>query len=82
MSLPDFYLAWLMTLSEIRKLQANPFSARLVESLTGRLENLKASRAFQAALYLDPRLNFLNSKLFNDDEKLTIQVKSVYDRMI
>lgn len=52
----------------------NPFAAQLVETLEERLENLKTSQAFKMCLYLDPRLNFLNSTLFNNDEKQSIQV--------
>lgn len=73
-TLPDFYLSWLKTVSEISRMPSNPFSLRLAESLTRRLENLKTSRAFQMSLYLDPRLNYLQSKLFSYEEKQSIQV--------
>lgn len=76
-TLPDFYLSWLKTVSEISRMSANPFAPRLTESLTRRLENLKTSRAFQMALYLDPRLNYFHSKLFSNEEKQSIQVKYI-----
>lgn len=74
MSLNDFYLEWLMTIREVRQLENNPFSKVLVESLTRRLTNLKGSMAFKMALYLDPRLSFINSKIFTIAEKEHIQV--------
>ncbi|XP_065083849.1 uncharacterized protein LOC135706212 [Ochlerotatus camptorhynchus] len=74
MSLNDFYLEWLMTIREVRQLENNPFSKVLVESLTRRLTNLKGCMAFKMALYLDPRLSFINSKIFTIAEKEHIQV--------
>lgn len=73
-SLCDFYIAWLMTISEVRNMFSNPFTQRLTLALTDRLVKLKSSQVFQMALFMDPRLNYLNSKLFTDDEKLHIQV--------
>lgn len=73
-SLPDFYKQWLMALSEVRKLSANQFAAPLNESLMKRLTNLRNSRAFKMALYIDPRFNFCGSKLFTASEKDEIQV--------
>lgn len=75
-SLPDFYLQWLMAVMEVSKLAQNPFAAPLTGALTKRLENLKTSRAFKMALYLDPRLNYMGSKLFSVEEKELVQVIS------
>ncbi|XP_062715501.1 uncharacterized protein LOC134291582 [Aedes albopictus] len=72
-SLSEFYLEWMIAIQKVKKLQSNPFSAPLVETLTSRLANLRGSRAFKMALYLDPRLNFAGSTLFSSDEKEEIQ---------
>nr|XP_029715032.1 uncharacterized protein LOC115258770 [Aedes albopictus] len=82
-SLPDFYLYWLKAISELSNFPSNPFAPQLIKSLTRRLEALKTSRAFQMALYLDPRFNFLNSKFFKVEEKLAIQgyIIDTYERI-
>ncbi|XP_062549966.1 uncharacterized protein LOC134214657 [Armigeres subalbatus] len=82
-SLPDFYLQWLMSIMEVSKLAQNPFSAPLREALTSRLQNLRQSRAFRMALYIDPRLNYMGSKLFNLEEKEHIQnyIVETYNRI-
>ncbi|XP_053692107.1 uncharacterized protein LOC128740574 [Sabethes cyaneus] len=63
-----------MAINDVQQLKGNPFAAQLVKTLTDRLVKLKESQAFQMCLYIDPRLNFLNSKLFTNDEKQLIQV--------
>ncbi|XP_021704012.1 uncharacterized protein LOC110677242 [Aedes aegypti] len=62
---------------------SNPFAQKLTKALTDRLIKLKMSQAFQMALYMDPRLNYLNSKLFNDEEKLHVQacIKDTWNRI-
>ncbi|XP_055543350.1 uncharacterized protein LOC129728902 [Wyeomyia smithii] len=72
-SLSEFYLQWMITIQKVKKMETNPFSAPLVESLNKRLTSLRTSRAFKIALYLDPRLNFAGSKLFTSEEKEEIQ---------
>lgn len=74
-SLPDFYIAWLMAINEVQKIQNNPFVPELVEALTSRLRNLRDSRAFKMSLFLDPRFNYLGSKVFTNDEKEQVQVQ-------
>ncbi|XP_058811374.1 uncharacterized protein LOC131676274 [Topomyia yanbarensis] len=72
-SLPDFYMGWLLAISEVQKIENNTFVPELVEALTNRLNNLRDSRAFKMALYLDPRFNYLGSKIFTGDEKDQVQ---------
>ncbi|XP_062553751.1 zinc finger BED domain-containing protein 4-like [Armigeres subalbatus] len=72
-SLADFYLQWLNVIKEMRKIPQNPFSTELDEALINRLRNLRRSRAFQMALYLDPRFNYKGSTIFKPDEKELIQ---------
>ncbi|XP_062549754.1 uncharacterized protein LOC134214385 isoform X2 [Armigeres subalbatus] len=71
--LPDFYMAWLMAISEVRKLNENPFTPELMNSLTTRLKALRGSRAFKMALFIDPRFNYRGSKFFSPEEKMEIQ---------
>ncbi|XP_021694276.1 uncharacterized protein LOC110674301 [Aedes aegypti] len=82
-SLSDFYIAWLKTINAVRNMFSNPFAQKLTKALTDRLIKLKMSQAFQMALYMDPRLNYLNSKLFNDEEKLHVQacIKDTWNRI-
>lgn len=74
-SLPDFYMAWLMAISEVRKFSSNPFVPDLLKSLKNRLAALRESRAFKMALYVDPRFNYHGSTFFSPEEKVEIQVK-------
>ncbi|XP_055525420.1 uncharacterized protein LOC129718564 [Wyeomyia smithii] len=82
-TLPDFYKQWLMALSEVEKLYDNQSAAPLHESLMTRLTNLRNSRAFKMALYLDPRFNFYGSRLFTLNEKDEIQryIASLQERI-
>ncbi|XP_058827056.1 uncharacterized protein LOC131687012 [Topomyia yanbarensis] len=73
MSLNDFYMEWLMTIREVRKVENNPYTLDLATSLTRRLTNLKCSMAFKMALYMDPRFSYINSTLFAAEEKEQIQ---------
>ncbi|XP_062559975.1 uncharacterized protein LOC134224580 [Armigeres subalbatus] len=72
-SLSDFYLQWLIATRKVEMTKPNPFASELVASMSKRLSNLKQSRAFKMALYLDPRLNYAGSSLFNNEEKAEIQ---------
>lgn len=81
MSLPDFYMAWLMATSEVQRVKENPFVPDLMQSLKKRLDALRHSRAFKMALFLDPRFNYHGSKLFTGDEKEEIQVKSIVGKI-
>ncbi|XP_055623388.1 uncharacterized protein LOC129766817 [Toxorhynchites rutilus septentrionalis] len=72
-SLSDFYIAWLIAIGEVRRFHKNPLAMKLYETLQSRLSKLRLSQAFRMALYLDPRLNFVNSAIFNGKEKELIQ---------
>lgn len=74
LSLSECYIQWLMVVSQLRKLDSNSFAADLIESLTTRLQKLRTSRAFQMAIYLDPRFTYLGSKIFEQEEKDVVQV--------
>ncbi|XP_055585080.1 uncharacterized protein LOC129737935 [Uranotaenia lowii] len=72
-SLSDFYIAWLMAMSEVRKCTVNSFVPALLNSLKTRLSALRNSRAFKISLYLDPRINYHGSTFFSPQEKVEIQ---------
>ena len=73
-SLGDFYLKWLIAIQKVKQVHPNPFVEPLVKSMDTRLALLKKSRAFKMSLYIDPRLNYAGSSLFDADEKEKIQV--------
>lgn len=77
-SLSDFYMQWLKVIKEVEETSPNKFADDLVKSLTTRLEKLKHSRAFQMAMYLDPRLNHVGSRFFDGCDKEQIQVGITY----
>lgn len=73
--LSQFYLDWLIAIKQVKTLKDNAFSKVLEASLNNRLEKLCENLVFKAALYLDPRINFLGSNVFSDAaEKEEIQV--------
>lgn len=63
-SLNDFYISWLRATCSIEKDVENPFCVPLVNALNNRLNLLMENMAFKAAIFLDPRLNFLGSRIF------------------
>ncbi|XP_055622688.1 uncharacterized protein LOC129766202 [Toxorhynchites rutilus septentrionalis] len=69
----EFYIQWLNAVLELHKLESNRFIAPLSQSLMSRFEKLKQNNVFRAALYLDPRFNYLNSTVFTPEEKEEIQ---------
>ncbi|XP_055643046.1 uncharacterized protein LOC129779530 [Toxorhynchites rutilus septentrionalis] len=72
--LSQFYIDWLVAIQEVSMLKGNPFSNALVSTCTNRLERLRNNMAFKASLYLDPRLNFLDTTVFEStNEKAEIQ---------
>uniref|UniRef100_A0A182PWP2 Uncharacterized protein n=1 Tax=Anopheles epiroticus TaxID=199890 RepID=A0A182PWP2_9DIPT len=60
----EFYMQWLNGIRELSKLKNNRFVSLLSNGLMHRLKLLKENQLFRAALYLDPRFNFLDSKEF------------------
>ncbi|XP_055643131.1 uncharacterized protein LOC129779594 [Toxorhynchites rutilus septentrionalis] len=72
-SLSDFYITWLIAIGKVRRFHKNPLAIKLAETLQSRFSKLRLSQAFRMALYMDPRLNFVNSAIFNVEEKELIQ---------
>lgn len=67
--LSKFYLDWLIEIKQVQVMKTNPFSEALVVALNNRLEKLRGNLVFKAALFLDPRFNFLNSSAFAKTQK-------------
>lgn len=74
-SFSEFYIQWLNGVRELKLLKNNRFVTPLSNGLMNRLNLLKDSQLFRAALYLDPRFNFLDSKVFSLEEKESTQVR-------
>ncbi|XP_017465256.1 PREDICTED: uncharacterized protein LOC108358437 isoform X3 [Rhagoletis zephyria] len=67
----DFYRDLMCCELELDELmqKGNFYAQLLVEALKNRKEELLKSEAFLAALYVDPRFNFIGSPFLNDDNK-------------
>ncbi|XP_062549750.1 uncharacterized protein LOC134214377 [Armigeres subalbatus] len=65
----EFYMLWLNGIQELTKLKNNRFVTPLTSASLNRLKKLKENQLFRAALYLDPRFNFLVSKILSTEEK-------------
>ncbi|XP_065092437.1 uncharacterized protein LOC135713281 [Ochlerotatus camptorhynchus] len=79
----EFYMRWLLAIKDVRGKTDNQFSAPLVESLTKRLVLLKENMVYKAAIYLDPRFNYLRSVVFTAEQKEEIQnyIVSIWNRI-
>ncbi|XP_062549894.1 uncharacterized protein LOC134214559 [Armigeres subalbatus] len=84
-SLNDFYISWLQATCMVEKEIDNPFHDPLLETLNTRLKLLMENMVFKAAIFLDPRLNFLGSKLFASvDEREAVMnfIINTYNRIV
>lgn len=80
----EFYMQWLVAIKDVRTLKTNRFAKPLITALTKRLGSLKEDNlVFKAALYLDPRFNYLNSAVFTFEQKDEIQnfIVGVWNRI-
>ena len=73
-SLNEFYLTWMKTIMQISLIQNNRFVEALTQALKQRLKVLKENIVVKAALLIDPRINYLNSRFFGPEEKEEIRV--------
>nr|XP_029735162.1 uncharacterized protein LOC109402841 [Aedes albopictus] len=69
----DFYMNWILAIRNLQSLKNNRFAAPLIQSLRSRLKMLTQNMAFKAALFLDPRFNYLNSTVLSPAEKEEVQ---------
>ncbi|XP_055613891.1 uncharacterized protein LOC129760282 [Uranotaenia lowii] len=74
LGLSDFYILWIGAMVQVEQSkESNLFSGPLLKALNERLKNLMENEVVQAAIYLDPRLNFLGSHIFSASEKVHVQ---------
>ncbi|XP_062538241.1 uncharacterized protein LOC134206531 [Armigeres subalbatus] len=78
--LSDFHLQCLLAYGRIRCLDINRFKDSLLSHLETRQKMLLDLAPYRAALFMDPRLNFRGSKLFdhNMKEKIVTFLLSIY----
>lgn len=79
--LSDFHIQWLLAFGRIRSLGINRFRSALLKAMEREQSVMQKCNVYTAALYLDPRLNFRGSKLFDGvtKEKIIAFLKSIYD---
>ncbi|XP_055538735.1 uncharacterized protein LOC129726108 [Wyeomyia smithii] len=70
--LSDFHMLWINTI-RMTKLIHNPMAEELSKNLLKRLESLKENMPFKAAILLDPRFYYEDSRVFTPDEKEQIR---------
>ncbi|XP_055527548.1 uncharacterized protein LOC129720141 [Wyeomyia smithii] len=73
--LSDFHMLWINTI-RMTKLIHNPMAEELSKNLLKRLESLKENVPFKAAILLDPRFYYEDSRVFTPDEKE--QIRALY----
>lgn len=74
-TLSDFYMQWLQAIRSVDSYKNNPLCPILSLALKNRLKKLQDNKLFAAAIFLDPRFNFLGSSVFSSaDEKESVQV--------
>lgn len=74
-TLSDFYMQWLQAIRSVDSCKTNILSPSLTLALKNRLKKLQDSKLFLAAVFLDPRFNFLGSNFFTSaEEKQSVQV--------
>nr|XP_019552303.2 uncharacterized protein LOC109422126 [Aedes albopictus]XP_019552304.2 uncharacterized protein LOC109422126 [Aedes albopictus] len=78
--LSDFHLQWLLAYGRVRRLPINRFKNSILKSMEERQRMLEDLAPYKAALYMDPRLNFRGSKLFDNSkkEKIVTFLHSIY----
>lgn len=78
--LSDFHLQWLLAYGRIRCIAVNQFRDKLLQAMETRQKAMEDLAPYKAALYMDPRLNFRGSKLFdhNKREKVITFLQSIY----
>ncbi|XP_021694463.1 uncharacterized protein LOC5572382 [Aedes aegypti] len=81
--LSDFHLQWLLAYGRIGCLEINRFRDCILRAMQTRQQQLQELAPYRAALYMDPRLNFRGSKLFDHSkkEKIITFLQSIYTMM-
>ncbi|XP_065073639.1 uncharacterized protein LOC135697730 [Ochlerotatus camptorhynchus] len=83
-TLSDFYMQWLQAIRSVESHNNNPLCPSLSLALKNRLKKLQENKLFLAAVFLDPRFNFLGSSIFpSADDKESVQsfIVNVWERI-
>lgn len=80
--LSDFVMAWYDASWQVATVE-NDIAKELQAAMKKRLNVLMQSMPLKAALYMDPRFNYLDSTLFDKEEKMEIRnfIKQTYQRL-
>lgn len=67
----DFYRDWLSCEIDLEEMsrEGNIYAEKLFTSVKSRKQSLLTNEAFTAAIYLDPRFNFLNTPFLSEDQR-------------
>ncbi|EDS31458.1 predicted protein [Culex quinquefasciatus] len=81
--LSEFYALWIACQAELNKLKDNQMAVKLHVAMNTRLKTLTDTMQFKAAIYFDPRFNYLGANRLKPKEKEAVQryLLKLYDRM-
>ncbi|XP_036327591.1 uncharacterized protein LOC118740200 [Rhagoletis pomonella] len=65
----DFYRDWLLCETKLETMPNNIFASALLQAMQLRNENFWYNNTFVAALYIDPRFNYMDSPFFNESRR-------------
>lgn len=75
--LSEFYALWIACQAELNKLKDNQMAVKLHVAMNTRLKTLTDTMQFKAAIYFDPRFNYLGANRLKPKEKEAVQVLKV-----
>ena len=70
----DFFRDWLLCETKLEQIIKNTCAKHLYDCMQKRKAELMDNELFLAALYFDPRFNFMGSPFFDDDKRRTAVV--------
>lgn len=75
LTMGDFYRSWLECELELASMEEdNQFAEKLLAAMANRKKKLFENNTLIAAIYMDPRFNFVGSDLLTESEKLRAKV--------
>lgn len=69
LTIGDFFFIWIDCLLQLEEMTNSKMASALVAAMKKRQEVMFAGKSFLAALYLDPRINYLESEFLTDEQK-------------
>ncbi|XP_050093968.1 uncharacterized protein LOC126576706 [Anopheles aquasalis] len=69
LTMGDFFFIWLDCLMTVEEIANSQMASTLVAAMKNRQTLLVEGKPFLAALYLDPRINYVQSDLMSDEQK-------------